>query len=211
MADAFAPEPSHNSRRGVPGSCLKAFRMPSVQTMLSRKSSITNAFVCSIIPVIPPTEEEVAEALAILGMTPLDVRCAYCGDAYTEWDHLRPLVLKRRPTGFISEIGNLVPSCPKCNQSKRNEDWRTWMTSGVERSPTARRVEGLEEKIRRLEAYEQWRPVKPIDFAAAIDPALWARYWEDCEKVVGALRESQVLAGELKATILRARARQQQP
>src|SRR4051812_20754033 len=91
----------------------KAFAMPSVQTMVSRKSSVTNAFVNSLIPVIEPTIEEIEEALQILGMTPDDVRCAYCGDPNTEWDHLRPLVVNRRPTGFISEIGNLVPSCGK--------------------------------------------------------------------------------------------------
>src|SRR5687767_102420 len=94
------------------------FRMPSVQTMMSRKSSITNAFVNSLIPVIEPSAAEIAEALTILGMTVEDVRCAYCGDVASEWDHLRPLVVGRRPTGFISEIGNLVPSCGKCNQSK---------------------------------------------------------------------------------------------
>ena len=51
-------------------------------------------------------------------------RCAYCGDKASDWDHLRPLVVKRRPTGFISEIANLVPACGKCNQSKGNSPWR---------------------------------------------------------------------------------------
>src|SRR4051812_27975243 len=106
-----------------------AFRMPSVQTMVSRKSSITNAFVNAIIPVVPPTVAEIAEALRILGMEAEDVRCAYCGDKSTEWDHLRPLVKARRPTGFISEIGNLVPACGKCNQSKGNSGWESWMRS----------------------------------------------------------------------------------
>jgi hypothetical protein len=64
--------------------CLGAFRMPSVQTMMSRKSSITNAFVNSIVPVIPPTYSEISEALAILGLDPSDLRCAYCGDKASE-------------------------------------------------------------------------------------------------------------------------------
>ena len=112
-----------------------AFQMPSVQTMVSRKSSITNAFVNAIIPTIPPTNDEIAKALTILGMEPDDVRCAYCGDKATEWDHLRPLVAKRRPTGFISEIANLVPACGKCNQSKGGSDWRKWMLSKARLSP----------------------------------------------------------------------------
>ena len=109
MADAIDKERAKLLR--------SAFHMPSVQTMVSRKSSITNAFVNAIIPVVPPSMEEIEEALRILAMTPDDVRFAYCGDRSSEWDHLRPLVKARRPTGFISEIGNLVPSCGKCNQS----------------------------------------------------------------------------------------------
>src|SRR3990172_9956740 len=110
--------------------------MPAVPTMVSRKSTITNAFVSAIIPLIPPSHDEIDEALRILGMEPLNVRCAYCGDKATEWDHLRPLVLKRRPTGFVSEIANLVPSCGKCNQSKGNTPWRDWMLGKATLSPT---------------------------------------------------------------------------
>jgi len=108
-----------------------AFQMPSVQTMVSRKSSITNAFVSAIIPVIAPTHNEIEEALRILGMDPNDARCAFCGDKASEWDHLRPLVLQRRPTGYISEIANLVPLAGKCNQSKGNKPWRDWMVSAA--------------------------------------------------------------------------------
>ena len=42
-------------------------------------------------------------------------------------DHLRPLVKDKEPTGYISEIHNLVPSCGKCNQSKGNKEWKAWM------------------------------------------------------------------------------------
>ena len=56
----------------------------------------------------PPTSEESATALDLLGMDPNDVRCAYCGDSSTEWDHLRRLVLNRRPTGHISEVRHAV-------------------------------------------------------------------------------------------------------
>src|SRR5829696_8240616 len=114
--------------------------MPSVQTMMSRKSSITNAFVNALIPVVEPTLAEIAEALSVLGMPVDDVWCAYCGDEASEWDHLRPLVVGRRPTGFISEIANLVPSCGKCNQSKGNKRWETWMLSDAPRAPAKRGI-----------------------------------------------------------------------
>jgi len=40
------------------------------------------------------------------------LQCSYCGTPATEWDHLRPLVMNKKPTGYISEIHNLVPASP---------------------------------------------------------------------------------------------------
>ncbi len=54
---------------------------------MGRTSSITNAFVNGIIPVIEPSEEEVDDVLNTLGMNRETICCAYCGDQYTEWDH----------------------------------------------------------------------------------------------------------------------------
>ena len=183
-----------------------AFRMPSVQTMVSRKSSITNAFVNAIIPVVPPTVNDIEEALRILKMDPADVRCAYCGDRFSEWDHLKPLVKRRRPTGFISEIGNLVPSCGKCNQSKRNEDWERWMrseTAGL--SPRSRGVVDLEQRIDRLRAYEKWRPTQPLDFEKIVGSEAWGAYWKRLEAVDEMLAECQGSAAELGRKIAAAR------
>jgi len=178
-----------------------AFRMPLVQTMVQRKSSITNAFVNSLIPVVVPSTEEILEALTILGMVPEDVRCAYCGDTATEWDHLRPLVQHRKPTGFISEIANLVPSCGKCNQSKGNTAWRLWMLGSAPRSPTGRQVENVADRINRLEAYEQWRPAMKIDFEAILGRDEWEHYWSLCDAVNNELREAQSVADALRTRI----------
>jgi hypothetical protein len=178
-----------------------AFQMPSVQTMVSRKSSITNAFVNSVIPVIAPTTEEIEQALSLLGMLPEDVRCTYCGDKASEWDHLRPLVLKHRPTGFISEIGNLVPSCGKCNQSKGNKDWRTWMLSAAKQSPTGRGLPNVADRVARLEAYERWRPPTRIDFETVLGSRDWETYWALWEKVIAELRACQTVAEGIRERI----------
>jgi hypothetical protein len=180
------------------------FSMPSVQTMVSRKSSITNAFVNAIVPTIPPTPEEIHEALTILAMVPSDVRCAYCGDKKTEWDHLRPIVVKQRPTGFISEIGNLVPSCAKCNQSKRNVHWRDWMLSGRGRSPSARKISDLDERVGRLESFERWRVPTKINFEAIIGAAEWEDYWRLWTDVNEELRRCQQVANELRKKVANA-------
>jgi len=201
MSDA--PNPIDKVREKL---LQSAFRMPSVQTMVSRKSSITNAFVNAIIPVVPPTAHEIEEALRILAMDPENLRCAYCGDRSTEWDHLRPLVKNRRPTGFISEIGNLVPSCGKCNQSKRNEDWETWMRSPTATlSPFCRGVPDLEHRIQRLRAYQRWRPTEPVNFEQIVGTAAWRAYWQRLQAVDEMLAQCQLAATDLAKTIAAAR------
>src|SRR5665213_2950080 len=99
-------------------------QLPSPGNIAGRSSSITNAFFNSIIPIHEPSEEEVLGALRILEIDPDDIRCAYCGDKASEWDHLRPIIVDQQPTGFVTEIANLVPACGKCNQSKGNKHWR---------------------------------------------------------------------------------------
>ncbi len=179
-----------------------AFQMPSPATMVSRISSITNAFVGAIIPVIEPTVEEIAEALALLGMSVSDVRCAYCGDKASEWDHLRPLVLDLRPTGYISEIANLVPACGKCNQSKGNKDWRTWILSKTAKlSPTFRGVADVPRRAARLNAYERWKPPTKVDFGSIVGTTNWDHYWSLWESVKKELRDAQHVADALKARI----------
>ncbi len=180
-----------------------AFQMPSVQTMVSRKSSVTNAFVSAIIPVIPPTHGQIEQALTILGMAPDAVWCAYCGDKATEWDHLRALVLNRRPTGFISEIANLVPACGKCNQSKGNKPWRTWIASAAKLSPTGRGVIGVPDRVSRLEAYERWLAPTVLDFATILGFERWERYWSLCEDVIAEMRQCQNVADDIRVEIVR--------
>jgi hypothetical protein len=175
--------------------------MPEVQTMVSRKSSITNAFVNAVIPVVAPTTSEVAESLAILGLDPADLRCAYCGDKSTEWDHLRPLVLNRRPTGFITEIANLVPACGKCNQSKGNKVWKDWMLSKARLSPTGRGLSNTIDRISRLEAYENWRRPTQLNFEIILGGEKWEQYWALCEDVIEELRACQQVADSIKMTI----------
>lgn len=193
--------PDSEARRRL---LMSAFRMPSVQTMVSRKSSITNAFVGALIPVVVPTVTEIEEALAILGQEPEDVRCVYCADKASEWDHLRPLVLKRRPTGFISEIANLVPACGKCNQSKGNQPWKDWMLGGARLSPTGRGVAGVAERVAKLETYEKWRSPTVVNLESIIGRDEWEKYWDVCEVVNADMRKAQAVADALRVRILAA-------
>lgn len=183
---------------------LSLFRMPIPVKITGRISSITNAFINSIIPVVPPSEEEVKQALEILGMTPDTFQCAYCGSVASEWDHLRPLVKDKKPTGYISEIHNLVPSCGKCNQSKGNKEWKTWMLSNAKLSPTTRGIKNIPERVQRLEAYENSKTPTKMDFSAIVGQEVWARHQENLEQVQSLMRESQELAAKINAEVANA-------
>jgi len=176
-------------------------QLPSPMNVTGRSSSITNAFINAIIPVLEPTEEDELEALHILQIDPKDIRCAYCGDKATEWDHLRPIISNQEPTGYITEIANLVPSCGKCNQSKGKSHWRSWMESTARLSPKTRGVPDLAERVSRLESYEAWRQPRKIDFAAVVGPEKWQRHRQNWRSVLDLLKSSQELATEIKTIV----------
>ena len=177
------------------------FRMPAVQSMKSRKTSITNAFVSAIVPVVRPTDNEILEALTILGLTPESVECIYCGDKCNAWDHLRPIVIGRRPTGYISEIANLVPACQPCNSSKGNSNWKEWMLGGAPQSPKSRRVAGLDDRVARLEAYERWREPTSVNFEMIFGRETYEEYWRELDRVIAELERSQGMADTLRKEV----------
>lgn len=177
------------------------FRMPTPVKITGRTSSITNAFVNGIIPVIQPTEQEIEDALKTLGMDSNHIVYAYCGDTYTEWDHFHPLIKDKMPTGYISEIHNLVPACGKCNQSKGNKHWKTWMLSNAELSPFSRRIPDIEHRIKRLENYErQYTPIR-LDFEKIVGKDMWQQHWTNCQALRALMQESQKHSDKLKAII----------
>lgn len=177
--------------------------MPKPMKITGRSSSITNAFINSIIPVVEPTEEQVEEALSILDMLD-NYQCSCCGATATEWDHLRPLVLNKKPTGFISEIHNLVPACGKCNQSKGNKEWRKWMLSDAALSPKTKAIPDIDARIKRLEAYENWGTPTNMDFESIVGKEVWEKHWQNWEQVQEIMRESQVIAEQINTKVAHA-------
>ena len=133
-------------------------------------------------------------------------QCAYCGHTASEWDHLRPLVVNKRPTGYISEIYNLVPACGKCNQSKGNKSWKTWIQSTAKLSPKSRGIQDIDERIRRLEKYEQWSQPTRIDFETVVGKEKWTQHWANCELVQTTMRDAQQLATDIRQTIAKSHA-----
>ena len=176
-------------------------QLPTPVSVNGRSSSVTNAFISAIVPAIERTEEEELEALRILQIDPHDIRCAYCGDRATEWDHLRPIISNQEPTGYITEIANLVPSCGKCNQSKGKSYWSTWMEGTARLSPKTRGISDLAERVERLNRHEVWREPRKIGFASVVGPEMWKRHRQNWTNVLQLLKESQQLASEIRIIV----------
>jgi len=185
------------------------FNLPSRGNIKGRSSSITAAFFQALTPVVVPTDSEVDEALSILGMSRDRCVCAYCGDAKTEWDHLRSIVHQQTPTGYITEIANLVPACGKCNQSKGSKHWKAWMLGSAIRAPARRGVAGLAEKVVRLERFESWRVPKCLNYAAIIGEEAWLEYMQHwtglLEGMSNAQKHAEALRERIEAHLVTAR------
>lgn len=99
------------------------------------------------------------------------------GDYATQWDHLNAIVRDKEPTGYITEISNLVPCCSICNSSKGNTKWSLWIKSERGKTPTARKKKILEERIKRLEEYEiKFRPLQ-LDNKQIIDKEEYGKFF----------------------------------
>ena len=106
--------------------CAKKIKMPSKCDLKHRTSSISNAFAQAVTPYVKPTDDEINSMLDELGIE--ENQCAYClaKVEQVQMDHLHPLVSNKMPTGHITHISNLVPSCGSCNGSKGNKEFVEW-------------------------------------------------------------------------------------
>ena len=171
----------------------------------SRTSTITNSFVQAIIPHIEPSEADILEALQVLEMDPAAIICVYCGTSATDWDHLHPLVRRKRPTGYISEMRNIIPSCGPCNQSKSGADWRSWIHGRSRGALRAASVPGLPLRIERLERFEAWGNVQPLPVEVLRDwagPDQWDAHWANLEERL--MKEAQSHAVKMRVVIAEA-------
>lgn len=167
----------------------------------SRTSSITNSFVQAIIPSVLPLPGELEEALAVLGMSLENISCIYCGASASDWDHLRPLVRGRRPTGYIDDVRNRVPCCGRCNQSKSGKDWRLWISGSARGAPSSRGVPDIAIRIATLEKFEAWGKVEPLPLDQLVPNDLWSKHWENHDAVLAKMREAQLHADILRVRI----------
>ena len=165
-----------------------------------RSSSITNAFINSIVPSIEPTEDADRRAVVNSPHGPVQFQLLVLRRPRQRVGPLS-LVKDKKPTGYISEIHNLVPTCGKCNQSNGNTDWKTWMLSDANLSPKSRGVPDINDLIRRLEAYTEWGSAAKIDFDEIVRTGDWEQHWRNRDRVIAEMKTAQALANSIRRQI----------
>ena len=181
---------------------MPVFNMPKNVNIKARSSSITNSFFNGIVPVVKPSKEEIREALTVLEQKEDDVRCVYCGDKKTEWDHLHPLIVDKEHTGYITEIANLVPACSKCNQSKGNSDWKKWMLSDADLSPKTRGIKDLDKRIKIIENYDKHFKKQRINLEEIAGKKLWEKYQKAYCSVIFNMEAAQEIMDDIKLKMM---------
>lgn len=78
-----------------------------------------------------------------------DPECVYCGaPEVTRWDHAIPV-----NRGGETMLGNMVPACGRCDDSKRGQPFEEWMESSAKHSPKSRGVMDIAARKERIRRY----------------------------------------------------------
>ena len=146
-------------------------------------------------------EDRLAKAMKLLGQDiSHDLSCAYCGDAAQTWDHLVGLVKNSQLYGYGHQIGNLIPSCKRCNSKKGNKDWKEFLK---EIMPDGRKRRKVENRLSRY-LKEFARPLE-IKRIAKHHPKKLKTYERLKEEIFNRMKEADTLATELRNSLTKKR------
>ncbi len=129
-------------------------------------------------------------------------QCAYClreGQAKTA-DHFKPVVNGTMPTGYVTDITNLVPCCKDCNSKKAGKEFDDWFD---ENNQWLIDKLGNKNKIneRKNIILEAMRP-NWLDYKQILGRKGWHKYTTTRKKLERALARSQKTLDKLAQKIL---------
>lgn len=184
---------------------IQHLNAPTIKTITGRSSAIRAAFIKAIIPEIKPSEKEINACLEHLPHTQSGKYCSYCGiNPSTEWDHFRAVTEEQKPTGYITDIYNLVPACGKCNQSKGNKHWEVWINTEATNAPGGRSdVKNLNVIIENLRSFEKWSDQFRFKMSDMfLNGQELKEYLNECEDLIDSLSKYQEKATDLKQKVM---------
>jgi len=90
---------------------------------------------------------EIVEVVAFFGEDPPG--CVFCGATpIRRWDHLTPI-----SKGGDTTLGNIVPACAKCDDSKQDSPFEVWALGSAPNSPRSRAVRDIDRRLSKIREY----------------------------------------------------------
>lgn len=180
------------------------FKMPSKSNLKSRTSTINNAFAIGITPYLRPDDDLLKAYYDELKIEPC--QCGYCmrlGEGKTV-DHINPLVISGKPSGYITDINNLIPCCKDCNSKKGGKYFGDWYKSPKNKKRL--KSMGLTDQIINerydiITAYINNHCSKPYDYEKIVGEDKWNEYINRKNKMIALLEEDQKFCDELNELI----------
>lgn len=136
-----------------------------------------------------------AETEEVLGFFEKDpAECVFCGSVEVRrWDHLLPVT-----RGGDTVLGNMVPACSSCDDSKRDLDFADWMASQAPGSPLTRGVRDLGRRMERIRAYVAHYKYAAKSREERLAPDEAARHAEIRRKLGEVRQEIEDLIGDFR-------------
>lgn len=181
---------------------ISKFKMPAKSNLKGRSSTISNAFAIAITPYIIPKEDELRDFYSLLEIE--ENQCAYCLGEGNGKDHLKPLVRNGLPTGYITDLHNLVPCCQACNSSKGAKEFKDWYISKPNKDRLISRGMTEEQIMRRYKVvsnYEELIP-DPLDYKSIVGDELWNEYEKRRKDMIQQLNDNQEFCDKLYNKII---------
>jgi 5-methylcytosine-specific restriction endonuclease McrA len=181
---------------------IAGIQMPAQMTADRQRTGIRRAFINTVVPELEPIGGQEKDWAAKLQLNLNAVQCVYCGDEAKQLDHFRKLTENELPTGYITDIFNLVPCCGTCNSSKNGPDWKKWMLGQADKGPRKRTSEAdLLRRVAILDEFAEWSEALTtrLDVVKIIGEEAWKRYEDDMTAVIrhlGSVRDHSVLFSE---------------
>ncbi len=178
--------------------------MPTKSNLKGRTSTINNAFVISITPFIKPDPSILKQYYKELEIE--EKQCGYCmrmglGKSV---DHIFPLVIDGMPSGYITDITNLIPCCTECNSTKGGklfEDWYKEQKNVDRLNSYGMSYDDINKRYNIIMNYINNHCSQPLSYKEIVGEKLWNEYINRKNKMLELLQEDQLFCDNLNEII----------
>ena len=182
------------------------FKMPTRTTVKGRVTTVRNSAFNGILPIEKPDAEDILFIKEKLGTSGNNFLCGYCGKvSATQTDHINPLIINGKPSGYIHEISNLIPSCDSCNSIKSNDTLEQFFNNPKFTCKLSEHE--LVDRKRIIEEYQEYFRKKygklvKLNFEEIVNSDLWEEYLNKTEEILELMRSTSDMYKQIKEELL---------